>query len=141
MKKFLNEFKEFAMRGNVIDLAVGVIIGAAMKDIVNSLVNDLLSPLLGLIGYVDMKEWFFAIGSAQIMYGSFLTAVVNFIIMSFFIFLFVKGVNKIRTISHADPATDTRTCPYCLETIPGKATRCKFCTAELPAETEQPAAD
>lgn len=95
MKKFLGEFKEFALRGNVMDLAIGVIIGAAFQAIVTSLTGDIISPLLGLFGQVNFDSLAITVGQATIRYGAFLTAVLNFVIMALVIFLFVKLTNKL----------------------------------------------
>lgn len=98
MKKFFGEFKTFIMRGNVLDLAVGVIIGAAFQAIVTSLTSDIISPILGLFGGMNFDQYALTIGDVSIGYGKFLTAVINFIIMAFVIFLIVKLVNKIMAI-------------------------------------------
>ena len=95
MKKLLKEFEKFIMRGNVIDMAVGVIVGAAFQGIVNSLVNDVISPLLGLVANTDLSYLVLNVRGVDIKYGSFLTAVINFLIMAFVIFLLVKGINKL----------------------------------------------
>ena len=95
MKKFLKEFKEFALRGNVMDLAIGVIIGAAFQSIIKSLVDDVLSPLIGLFAKTDLSYLVLNINGVDIKYGSFLTAVINFLIMVFIIFLLVKGMNAL----------------------------------------------
>ena len=100
MKKFLKEFEKFIMRGNVIDMAVGVIVGAAFQGIVNSLVNDVISPLLGLIANTDLSYLVLTVRGVDIKYGSFLTAVINFLIMAFVIFLLVKGINKIAELGN-----------------------------------------
>ena len=98
MRKFLLEFKEFAMRGNVMDLAVGVIIGAAFQTIINSLVNDIIMPLIGLIGKVDFSQKVFVLRGVDIRYGAFLTAILNFVIMAFAIFLLVKAMNALSNL-------------------------------------------
>ena len=98
MKKFMSEFKEFIMRGNVMDLAVGVIIGGAFSAIVTSLTNDIISPILGLFGGLDFSQLVAKVGDVEIRYGAFLTAVINFLIMALIIFLMVKGINKVMTI-------------------------------------------
>ncbi len=127
MKKLLKEFEKFIMRGNVIDMAVGVIVGAAFQGIVNSLVNDVISPLLGLIANTDLSYLVLNVRGVDIKYGSFLTAVINFLIMAFVIFLLVKGINKLaelgirkdknkKTEEPAKPAT--KICPYCKSEIP-----------------------
>jgi large conductance mechanosensitive channel len=135
------EFKEFAMRGNVVDLAVGVIIGAAFGGIVTSLVNDVIMPPIGLaLGGLDFKDYFIALratdlrtydevkkaGVPVIAYGQFLTTVLNFLIVAFCIFLLVKQINRI-----AKPAVTTKECPFCGSNIPLKATRCPQCTSAL----------
>lgn len=138
MKKFLREFKEFAMRGNVMDMAVGVVIGGAFKGIVDSLVNDLLNPLLGLFGNQDLSGYELVLGGATFRVGAFLTAVVNFILMAFVIFLLVKGINRlhalaVRRAAQAAPAAPTtKICPYCKSEIAIDATRCPHCTSQQP---------
>ena len=136
MSKFLNEFKEFALRGNVLDLAVGVIIGGAFQGVVNSLVQDIISPIIGLFANQDFSNLVINIGDVQIKYGSFITAIINFIIMAFVIFLIVKGMNKLASLGkHEEVAATeeptTKVCPYCCSEIPISATRCPNCTSEL----------
>lgn len=94
MKKFLQEFKTFALRGNVMDLAVGVMIGAAFQDIVKSLTEDVLSPLVGLFVKTDFSMLAFTVNGVEVRYGAFITAVVNFVLLAFLIFLLIKGINK-----------------------------------------------
>lgn len=138
IKKFMAEFKEFALRGNVMDLAIGVIIGAAFQSIINSLVNDVLSPLIGLVAQTDLSYLVLTINDVDVKYGSFLTAVINFLIMVFVIFLLVKGMNALSNLGkHGEeekPAATTKKCPYCLSEIDISATRCPHCTSELMAE-------
>lgn len=139
MKKFFGEFKTFIMRGNVLDLAVGVIIGAAFQAIVTSLTSDIISPILGLFGGMNFDRYALTIGDVSIGYGKFLTAVINFIIMAFVIFLIVKLVNKIMAIGkkpeeQAEPTT--KICPFCQSEISIKATKCPHCTSDIPTETE-----
>lgn len=146
----LKEFKEFAVRGNVIDLAVGIIIGAAFGNIVTSLVNDILMPPIGLaLGGVDFSNLFInlsgeqygslaeatAAGAATINYGVFLNTLINFLIVALAVFLLVRQINRMKRKEEAAPITPptTRECPYCLQTIPDKATRCHHCTSEVPA--------
>lgn len=136
MKKFFKEFKEFALRGNVMDLAVGVIIGAAFQAIINSLVNDVISPLIGLIANTDLSYMVATVGDVEIRYGAFITAVINFIIMAVIIFLLVKGMNALANIGkkkeeEAPAAPTTKTCPYCKSEIAIDATRCPHCTSQL----------
>ena len=133
MKKFLDEFKSFALRGNVLDLAVGVIIGGAFQSIVTSLTNDIISPILGIAGSMDFTSFAFSINGSEIRYGAFLTAVINFIIMAFIIFCLVKGINLLTTIGKKEEpaAPTTKKCPYCLSEIPIEAKKCGHCTSEL----------
>lgn len=133
MKKFLNEFKEFALKGNVLDLAVGVIIGAAFKSIVDSLVGDIIKPLLDLITYTDFSGLAINVGTASIAYGNFITAVINFFLMAIIIFFLVKGINKISSLGKKaeEAAPEARKCPYCRSTVPDDATRCAHCTSQL----------
>lgn len=137
MKKFFKEFKEFAMRGNVMDLAVGVIIGAAFQAIINSLVNDVISPLIGLVANTDLSYMVATVGDVEIRYGAFLTAVINFVIMALIIFLLVKGMNALANLgkkkeeAQAPAAPTTKICPYCRSQIAIEATRCPHCTSQL----------
>ena len=157
MKKFLKEFKEFAMRGNVIDLAVGVIIGGAFQKIVTSIVNDIVMPLIGLVTKgSDFASKFVALdggtyatieeateaGAAILTYGNFIAVTIDFIIMAFIIFLLVKGLNKLSTMGKKEeapaeePAPTTKVCPFCMSEIAIEATRCAHCTSVLPEEAE-----
>ncbi|MCO8193239.1 large conductance mechanosensitive channel protein MscL [Anaerofustis sp. NSJ-163] len=134
MKQFLNEFKEFALRGNVMDLAVGVIIGGAFQAIINSLVKDIISPIIGLFARTDFSDMVITVLDVQIRYGSFITAVINFLIMAFIIFIMVKMLNKLASIGKKqkeDEAPKTKKCPYCLSEIPIEATKCAHCTSDL----------
>lgn len=151
MKKFIQEFKEFALKGNMMDLAIGIIIGAAFTAIVSSLVDDIINPFLGLFtGNIDFSNLFVALdgqdyatleaaesaGAAVIKYGSFISNVINFIIMALVVFLIVKVINKMRTglsrkPEEAEAAPETKTCPYCQSEIKIKATRCPNCTSQL----------
>ncbi len=142
MKKFLNEFKEFALRGNVMDLAVGVIIGAAFQAIINSLVQDVISPLIGLFANTDLSYLSANVGGVEIRYGAFLTAVINFVIMAVLIFLLVKAMNKLADLGkkktpEAPAAPTTKVCPYCMSEIPLGATRCPHCTSVLEPGDDQ----
>jgi len=145
MSGFLKEFKEFAMRGNVLDLAVGIIIGAAFGTIVNSLVNDIIMPPIGqLLGQIDFSSLYINLtgtaypslaaakeaGAATINYGTFINAVINFLIVAFVVFLIVKQFNRLK--KEAPPAPpNTKDCPFCATAIPLAATRCPHCTSEL----------
>lgn len=146
MKNFFKEFEKFIMRGNVIDMAVGVIVGAAFQGIVNSLVNDVISPLLGLIANTDLSYLVLTVRGVDIKYGSFLTAVINFLIMAFVIFLLVKFINKIAELGNrkdkektseepVKPAT--KICPYCKSEIPVDAVKCCHCTSDLAEEIQE----
>ena len=133
--KFLKEFKEFISRGNVMDLAVAVIVGAAFSAIVNSLVKDLLMPVLSLvIGGIDFSELYVRLGSeetaAKLTYGNFLQAMINFICISFVIFLLVKAINALLKRKKAE-TPPTKTCPYCASSISEAAIRCPSCTSIL----------
>jgi large conductance mechanosensitive channel len=143
----LKEFKEFAMRGNVLDMAVGIIIGAAFGKIVTSLVSDILMPPIGLLlGKLDFASLFISLtgqtygslaeaknaGAATINYGLFINSVIDFVIVAFAIFLIIRQVNKLqRKPQQPEPATTTKECPYCALAIPIKAVRCPQCTSEL----------
>jgi large conductance mechanosensitive channel len=127
----LKEFKEFAIRGNVMDLAVAVIIGGAFGKIVTSLVDDIIMPLVGLlIGGIDFKSLAFTVGSAKVTYGSFIQNIVDFIIVALVIFLMVRAINSTKKPAPAAAPT-TKECPYCFTMIPLKATRCPNCTSPL----------
>jgi len=142
----LKEFKGFAMRGNVLDLAIAVIIGAAFGTIITSLVNDILMPPIGLLlGRMDFKDLYIAhsgstyaslaaakaAGAPVVAYGQFLNTVVSFLIVAFAIFVLVKQVNRFQKPVAAPPAAATKECPYCFSVIPAQAVRCYHCTSEL----------
>lgn len=144
----LKEFRAFAMRGNVLDLAVGIIIGAAFGKIVSSFVEDVLMPPIGMaMGGRDMSSLFIdlsgsrhaslaeakAAGAATINYGTFLNTIVDFLIVAFVIFLIVRQVNRMMGPAPVAAAPATRECPQCLSMVPALANRCAFCTSELPA--------
>ena len=135
MKKFFSEFRGFVLRGNVFNLAVGVIIGAAFQDIVTSLTANILSPLIGLFTGMSFEAWHISLLGVEIGYGAFVTSLFNFIILAFVIFLLIKFVNRIMSIGKhpaAPAAPTTRACPFCTTDISVKATRCPFCTSEVP---------
>ena len=147
------EFKEFVLRGNVVDMAVGIIIGAAFGTIVKSLVDDVIMPPIGLLlGGVDFANLFMLLkagspagpyasladaqtaGAVTINYGVFINAVVSFLIVALVMFLLIRSINRLKREEEAPPAEPTtKECPFCLSTIPIKATRCAFCTSELTA--------
>jgi large conductance mechanosensitive channel len=140
------DFKKFIARGNVMDLAVAVIIGAAFGKIVTSLVNDIVMPPIGLaLGRVDFRNLFLTLngqayasladaqkaGAPTINYGQFVNTVIEFVIVGFVVFLLVRQVNRLKAPEPAAPEPPARECPYCVSKIPLKATRCPFCTSEL----------
>jgi large conductance mechanosensitive channel len=130
----LKEFREFIMRGNVLDLAVAVIIGAAFGKIIASLVNDILMPLIGLVmGGVDFTGLSFTVGEAVVTWGNFIQTIVDFLIVALVIFIIIKAANSLQRKEKDVPpeAPTTKDCPYCYTTIPIKATRCPNCTSEL----------
>jgi large conductance mechanosensitive channel len=129
----LKEFREFIARGNVLDLAIAVIIGGAFGKIVTSLVGDILTPLIGLLmGGINLSEETFTIGEAIIKWGAFLQSIFDFLVIAFVIFLIVRTANKMKKAPPpADPTT--KDCPYCFTSISIKATRCPNCTSELKA--------
>jgi large conductance mechanosensitive channel len=125
------QFREFVMRGNVLDLAVAVIIGGAFGKIVGSLVNDILMPLIGLVmGQVNFSELAWTVGSASIKWGAFVQTVIDFLIIAFVIFMIVRTANAMKKPAPAAAPT-TKECPYCFTTISIKATRCPNCTSEI----------
>jgi len=133
MKKFLNEFKDFALKGNVLNLAVGVIIGASFQGVVNSLTENILSPIIGLLTRQNFDSLTLEVLGITLKYGAFITSVINFIIMAFVVFMLVRIMNKILTIGHdkqTAPLT-TKKCNYCFSEIDIQATRCPACTSLL----------
>jgi large conductance mechanosensitive channel len=146
----LQEFKEFALRGNVLDLAIAVVIGAAFGNIVNSFVSDILMPPIGLLlGNTDFSNLFINLsggryeslaaaqeaGAVTVNYGVFVNTVIDFVIIAFALFLIVRQVNRLQRRKEEEKPEEltTKECPYCLSTIPVGATRCPYCTAELEA--------
>ena len=149
----LKEFKAFATKGNIMDLAVGVVIGGAFQSIINSLVNDIIMPAISILtGKVDFSDMMFTVGDASIKYGNFITAIVNFLIIAFSIFLAITYMNKISKKMEAirlgqvekiskklgrtkkeEPVLEptVKICPYCYSEIPYKATKCAHCTSDL----------
>lgn len=149
MKKFFGEFKEFAMRGNVIDMAVGVVIGAAFKAIIDSLVNNIINPLIGTffntdfsdLGYTLVPAEASATGEAVVLgYGMLITAIINFILIAFALFLMVKSINNLHKIGKKQEAEEapaeptTKKCPFCCTEIDIAAVKCPHCTSDQPAE-------
>jgi large conductance mechanosensitive channel len=143
VKGTLNEFKAFILRGNVVDLAVAVVVGSAFSGIVNALVKDLITPLIAAIGgQQHFAALYFPINNSQFMYGDFINSVFNFLIIaSVVFFLIVKPINLLMSHRKKGPPPDptTRECPYCISQIPIKAMRCAYCTAEVPVPVAVPA--
>ncbi|MEE0930325.1 MAG: large conductance mechanosensitive channel protein MscL [Acutalibacteraceae bacterium] len=139
MKKFFKEFKEFIMRGNVLDLSVAVIVGAAFQSIVKSLTDNIISPVIGLFTQMNFDELMLVIpfpnNEVTIKYGAFITAVINFLIMAFVIFVLVKAINKVMSLGKKkeiqEEKATTKKCPYCKTDIDIEATRCPNCTSKL----------
>ncbi len=149
----LQEFKKFAIRGNVMDMAIGIIIGAAFGAIVTSLVNDVLMPPIGLLlGNVDFSSFYLLLksgdpvgpyptineartaGAVVLAYGKFINAILSFLIVAFAVFMFVRSFNEMKKKEEEKPAAPTtKDCPYCFTKVPIKATKCSACTSELPA--------
>lgn len=149
----LKEFKEFAMRGNVVDMAIGIIIGAAFGTIVKSLVTDVIMPPIGLLlGNVDFANLFVvlqqgtttgpylslaeaqAAGAVTINYGFFINTLISFVIVAFAVFLVIKSINRLKRKEEAPPAPTTKECPFCFTAVPVKATRCPNCTSSLKSD-------
>lgn len=137
-KGFISEFKKFILRGNVMDMAVGVIVGGAFTAIVTSLNQDILTPILGIFGGTDFSSLTVTLGSGEnapiLYYGNFITAVINFLITAFVIFCLVKGINSINDKFSKKPepaAPTTKKCPFCKSEIAIDATRCPHCTSQL----------
>ncbi len=135
MKKFLKEFKEFALKGNVMELAIAVIIGGAFQGIITAFTDDFINPIINSIGGAEIGGHFEIFSTGQyIEYGAFITAVINFLIMAFVIFLLMKAVNKLLSLGHKkeeEAAPLTRKCPYCYGEINIKATKCMHCTSDV----------
>lgn len=134
----LGDFQKFIMRGNVVDLAVGIVIGAAFNSVVQEFVKDLLTPLIGLFGGFDFESWQWTINGSHFRPGLVLNALISFLLIALVVyFLVVKPVNALRDRlehlrPHKEEALTTRQCPFCLSTVPLKASRCAYCTAQLP---------
>ncbi len=152
MGKFLKEFKEFALKGNVMDMAIGVIIGGAFSSIVTSLTDNFIKPLINSIGGAEIGgsiklPWVDYTGlepeeaaALSLNYGSFITAIINFLIIAIVLFLLVKGMNKLinlRKKEEPEAAPTTKKCPFCKTDIDIEATRCPHCTSEVPLEPQE----
>ncbi len=139
MKSFLKEFKDFISKGNVIDMAVGIIIGGAFSTIVTSLVDDIINPLLGLLGGKNFDQYCLVLnGDATVYYGKFITAIISFLIMALVIFIIIKLMNvaSSKIIPKKEEEKTTKKCPFCQSEISIKATRCPHCTSELELDEE-----
>lgn len=135
MKKFIKEFKEFALKGNVLGLAVGVIIGGGFQGIVTAFIDDLFSPILGIIlPGTTLSDFAFEIFGSKILIGDFFSKLINFLLLAFVVFLIVKAVNKVMSLGHHEaPAAPTeKVCPFCKSKIAIDALRCPHCTSEQP---------
>lgn len=133
MKKFMKEFKEFAVRGNAVSMAVGIVVGGAFTAIVNSLVENLINPLIGLLpGWTNLDMMALTLGGAEFKYGAFLSAVINFVLTAFVLFLIVKALNRLAPKKEETPAAPTtKICPFCKSEIALDAVKCPHCTSEL----------
>ena len=136
MKKFMNEFKEFISRGNVMDMAVGIIIGGAFTSIVSSLVDDIINPILGLFGGMNFDQLKVnLLGEVTLNYGKFISTVINFLIMALIVFIMMKVMNGFgENLKHTEEAVEEKTtkeCPFCKSEIAITATRCPHCTSKL----------
>lgn len=147
MKKFIEEFKKFALKGNVMDMAVGVIIGAAFQNIVTALTTSFINPLIALVtggvkkdpetGALEYIGGSFELNGVSFDYGAFLSAVINFLIMAFILFCLLKAINKLMSIGHKkeeEPVKTTKICPYCKSEIPKDACKCAHCTSDVEVE-------
>ena len=136
MKNFIEEFKKFIAQGNVMDMAVGIIIGGAFKAIVDSLVADVISPILGIFGGMDFSDFVINVNNSPIGIGTFITAIINFLIMALVLFSVIKAMNAAKDKlskpkEEAPAAPTTKMCPYCRSEIAIEATRCPHCTSQL----------
>ena len=134
MKSFINEFKEFISRGNVMDMAVGIIIGGAFTAIVTSLVEDIITPIIGMIGGFDFSSFVVTVNNSNIAIGKFVNAVINFLLIALVLFSVIKAMNKAASIVKKpaeEEAPTTKMCPYCKSEIAIEATRCPHCTSQL----------
>ena len=137
MKKFLAEFKEFALKGNVMDMAIGVIIGAAFKSIIDALTEYIINPIIGCFMTGGLEGWSITIGKAELGIGAFLMAIINFIILAFVLFCMLKAMNKLinlRKKPEEETAPLTKKCPLCKSEVDIEAIKCPHCTGDIPLE-------
>jgi large conductance mechanosensitive channel len=140
LNKFLHEFKDFAFKGNVINLAVGIIIGAAFQSVVSSLTDNILSPVIGLLTKQNFDSLHLEVLGVTLKYGAFITSIINFIIMAFVVFMLIRGMNRILTIHKKEPeaaAPTRKQCKFCYSDIDIKATRCPACTSQLEIDRQE----
>lgn len=140
IKAFFNEFKEFALKGNVVSMAVGIIIGGAFSSIITSLTENIISPIIGCFNEGGFKGLTITIWEAELKIGAFIMDVVNFLIMAFVLFIIIKAMNTVMTIGKKKEeaaAPTTKVCPYCQSEISILATKCPHCTSAIPAEEVQ----
>ena len=131
MKGFMKEFKEFISRGNVMDMAVGIIIGGAFTAIVTSLVDNIIMPLIsGIFGGMSFADWSVKIGDSELQFGLLIAAIINFLLIALALFCIIKSINKMKKEKPAEDPT-TKECPFCKSEIPIEATRCPHCTSEI----------
>ena len=133
IKKFMEEFKAFAMRGNVLDMAVGVVVGSAFTAIVSSLVDDVINPIIGLFFKMDFSDVVINLGGSSIKIGNFVNNIINFLIVAFVLFVVIKAINSLhkKPAPESPAAPTTKVCPYCQSEIAIKAVRCPHCTSKL----------
>ena len=134
MKKFFGEFKEFISKGNVMDMAVGIIVGGAFTAIVSALTDNIINPLIGSIFKMDFSDLAVTINGAELKYGAFIMAVINFIIIALILFIMIKAVNKAMDLGkkpEPKAAPTEKDCPYCMSKISIKAKKCPFCTSDI----------
>lgn len=134
MKKFLAEFKEFALRGNVMDMAIGVVIGAAFKAIIDALTEYIINPIIGCFIQGGLEGWTVTIGKAELCLGAFIMAIINFLIIAFVLFCVVKAMNKLASLRkkpEEEAAPLTKKCPYCQSEVDIKAIKCPHCTSSI----------
>ena len=139
MKKFMTEFKEFIQQGNVLDMAVGVIIGGAFGAIVNALIDNIINPLIAMIGGTEIGLAV-KIHGQTLNFGAFISAILNFLIIALVVFLIVKSANKAKSLvaqEEEEEAPTTKTCPFCKSEIDIEATKCPHCTSDIPEDTEE----
>lgn len=139
MKAFMREFKEFVNRGNVMEMAVGIIIGGAFTAIVNSLVDDIINPLIGSIFKMDFTALVLNVNGAELKYGAFIMAIINFLIIAIVLFCIIKAINNLAKLGkkQEEEAPTTKICPFCKSEVPIDATKCCHCTSDLPEEAAE----